>query len=293
MIVNKLIYLFIESYKSILRTLIPSIISSLTIAVSLVILSISYYTYENLKSFTADFKDEYKIEVFFDSDLSMSNALDAFNKILLINGIEEGAFIDKEAAATIFMNEFNEDVVEIIGMNPLPMGAIYGVSSEQREYKSMNNIINEIKRVPSVDDVLFSKDAIMKFDKVIRNLLSFSFIVGIFIIIIAIFFVSNTILLIIHSKQQEIRTMQLLGSTDLFIKIPYIINGIALGLLGSFISSILLLLLYKFSIYLIFPYYEMPQFSNIDLLILNLIAGPLLGLIGSARALSSYVNNTK
>ena len=293
MIVNKLIYLFIESYKSILRTLTPSIISSLTIAVSLVILSISYYTYENLKSFTADFKDEYKIEVFFDSDLDMSNALDAFNKILLINGIEEGAFIDKETAASIFKNEFNEDVIEIIGMNPLPMGAIYGVSVEQREYKSMNNIINEIKKTPSVDDVLFSKDAIMKFDKVIRNLLSFSFIVGLFIIIIAVFFVSNTILLIIHSKQQEIRTMQLLGATDLFIKIPYIINGIALGLLGSFISSILLFSLYKFSIYLIYPYYEMPQFSNIDLLILNLIAGPLLGLIGSARALSSYVNNTK
>jgi len=293
MIGNQLIYLLIESYKSILRTLIPSAISSITIAVSLMILSISYYTYENLKNFTSEFKDEYKIEVFFDPNLNMSNALDTFNKILLINGIEEGAFIDKETAASIFRNEFNEDVIEIIGMNPLPMGAIYGVSMEQREYESMNNIVNEIKKIPNVEDALFPKDAIMKFDKVIRNLLSFSFTVGLFIIIIAVFFVSNTILLIIHSKQQEIKTMQLLGATDLFIKIPYIINGVTLGLLGALISSFLLFLLYKFSIYLLYPYFEMPQFSNINLLILNLILGPLLGLIGSTKALSSYVNNAK
>ena len=180
MIANKLIYLIVESYKSILRTIIPSIVSSLTIAVSLIILSVSYYMYDNLKSYTAEFKDEYKIEVFFNSDLSMSSALDTFNRILLINGIEDGAFIDKNAAASIFKDEFNEDVVEIIGMNPLPMGAVYGVSTNNREYESMKDIIGQIKKIPSVDDALFAKDAIMKFDKIIRNILSFSFIIGLF-----------------------------------------------------------------------------------------------------------------
>ena len=51
--------------------------------------------------------------------------------------------------------------------------------------------------------------------------------------------------------------------------------------------------LYKFSLYLIYPYYEMPEISNINVLFLNIIAGPLLGLIGSARALSTYVKINK
>ena len=58
MIVNKFIYLFFESIKSILRAIIPSVVSALTIAVSLIILSISYYFYDNLKLYTSEFKDE-------------------------------------------------------------------------------------------------------------------------------------------------------------------------------------------------------------------------------------------
>ena len=289
MILNQIIYIFIDSYKSILRAIIPSLVSSLTIAVSLLILSVSYFFYENLKNITSSFKDEYKIEVFFNADSKINKALDTFNKILLFDGIEEGAFIDKDAASLIFKQEFNEDVEAIIGMNPLPMGAIYGISENFRDYEQMKIIADKIKKTPNVDDAIFSKEAIIKFDKVIRNLLSFSFILGLSIIIIAVIFVSNTLLLIIYSKQNEIKTMQLLGATDLFIKVPYMVKGLILGLLGSLISLAVLFLLYKFSVYLINPYFDIPIIALNKFLIINLILGPLLGFIGSARALSIYV----
>ena len=289
MFLNKIIYLFIESFKSIIRAIVPSIVSSLTIAVSLSILSISYYFYDNLRNYTSEFKDEYKIEVFFLADSSINEAIETYNKILLIDGIKEGAFIDKETAAKFFKEEFNEDIEKIIGMNPLPMGAIYGISDEYRDYEKMSIIVEGINRIPNVDDALFSQEAIIKLDKVIRNILSISFILGIFIVLIAVFFVSNTILLIIHSKKDEINTMKLLGATNLFIKTPYIIKGFCLGLLGSVISLILLICMYKFSIYIMYPYYEIPPISLIDLFMINLLIGPLFGIIGSVRALGAYV----
>ena len=289
MFLNKIIYLFIESFKSIIRAIVPSIVSSLTIAVSLSILSISYYFYDNLRNYTSEFKNEYKIEVFFLVESSINEAIETYNKILLIDGIKEGAFIDKETASKFFKEEFNEDIEKIIGMNPLPMGAIYGISDEYRDYEKMSIIVEGIKRIPNVDDALFSQEAIIKLDKVIRNILSISFILGIFIVLIAVFFVSNTILLIIHSKKDEINTMKLLGATNLFIKTPYIIKGFCLGLLGSIISLILLICMYKFSIYIMHPYYEVPPISLIDLFMINLLIGPLFGIIGSVRALGSYV----
>ena len=289
MFFNKIIYLFIESFKSIIRAIVPSIVSSLTIAVSLSILSISYYFYDNLRNYTSEFKNEYKIEVFFLVESSINEAIETYNKILLIDGIKEGAFIDKETASKFFKEEFNEDIEKIIGMNPLPMGAIYGISDEYRDYEKMSIIVESIKRVPNVDDALFSQEAIIKLDKVIRNILSISFILGIFIVLIAVFFVSNTILLIIHSKKDEINTMKLLGATNLFIKTPYIIKGFCLGLLGSIISLILLICMYKFSIYIMYPYYEVPPISLIDLFMINLLIGPLFGIIGSVRALGAYV----
>jgi len=288
-IFNKITYLLVESLKSILRAIVPSLISSLTIAVSLVVLSISYYFYENLKNYTSEFKNEYKIEVFFMNESSINDAIETYNKILLIDGIKEGAFIDKETAAMFFKEEFNEDVENIIGMNPLPMGAIYGISDEYRDYERMSVIVENIKQIPNVDEALFSQEAIIKFDKVIRNILSFSFVLGMFIVLISVFFVSNTILLIIHSKKKEIHTMKLLGATNLFIKGPYIIKGFCLGLMGSIVSLVLLISIYKFSIYLLYPYYEVPLISTIDLLMINFIIGPLFGVIGSVRALTTYV----
>ena len=83
--------------------------------------------------------------------------------------------------------------------------------------------------------------------------------------------------------------MQLLGATDLFIKVPYILKGIILGLSGSIFSFLLLYFMYRFSIYILDPYYQLPTFSMTNVIVLNLVIGPVLGLVGSIRALSTYV----
>ena len=63
----------------------------------------------NVHSYTTELKDEYKIDVYFNNEIDLSKALDVFNKILLIDGIENGSFIDKDVAAEIFRKEFDEN----------------------------------------------------------------------------------------------------------------------------------------------------------------------------------------
>jgi len=289
MIVNKIIFLFQESIKSIFRSFIPSIVSSITIAISLIVLSATYFMYVNLENYTNELKDEYRIEVFFNNKLNLNESLEIFNKILLIDGIEEGAFIDKENASEIFKKEFNEDIVKIIGSNPLPMGGIYGISKAFRTHSKMKEIVYEINGVPEVDEALFAQEAVIKFDKISRNILALSFIIGLFIMLISLIFISNTILLVILSKKNEIKTMKLLGASKLFIKLPYILEGFILGVVGSMLSLLILFWMYKVSVYLIDPYYFIPQFAYSNIIILNVILGSLLGLIGTSRAFSSNV----
>ncbi len=290
MFVNKVIYLFSEGFKALFRSFIPSIISSLTIGISLLVLSVSYFLYINLESFTSDFKNEYKIEVFFNEGIDLENSLNIFNEILLIDGVEDGVFIDKETASDIFKQEFNEDVNNIIGQNPLPMGGIYGISDNFRTYELMTEISSKIKYLQGVDDAIFPEQAIVKFDRSVRNLLSFSFLIGLFIIIVSYFFVSNTILLVIHSKKDEIRILKLLGANDIFIKSPYMINGILVGVLGSFISLIMLYLLDSISIYLILPYYDFSLANYNFIILLNIFFGSFLGLISSSRSINMIYN---
>ena len=77
-------------------------VSSLAIAVSLLVLSISYCLYISFNDLTLKFKDRYSIEVFFVEDIKEPKAIEEFNRILLFDGIEEGLFINKDEAANIF-----------------------------------------------------------------------------------------------------------------------------------------------------------------------------------------------
>lgn len=286
MLINKLKYLIFEGFKILYRSLIPSLISSITIGISLLVLSVSYYLYINLESFTSDFKNEYKIEVFFDEKLSLDSSLQIFNNILFIDGIEDGVFIDKDTAADLFKNEFNEDVKNIIGQNPLPMGGIFGISDDFRTYDLMSKISKEIKYLDGVDDAIFPEEAVVQFDRTIRNLLSFSFLIGLFIIVVSYFFVSNTILLVIHSKKNEINILKLLGANDLFIKVPFIINGVLVGLIGSLVSLVALILLDNISLYVILPYYDFNSANYNFILFFNIFFGIFLGLISSTRSIN-------
>jgi len=287
MIVNKIIYLLSESLRSIRRSILPSIIASVTIAASLVVLSVSYFLYNNVKIFTTDLKDEYKIEVFFENDLNLEEALDTFNNILLIDGVEEGRFIDKENAAAIFKEEFDEDVINIIGSNPLPFSATYGVSMAYKSFSFIDGIVKKINQLPNIDEAVFPSGSINKFDKISRNILSFSFLLGLFIMFISLFFISNTIMLIVYSKKNEIKTMELLGASRIFIKTPYLFEGSLLGLLGGCLSVIIIFWLYKVFIYIIDPIFIISSSAYYYIIAMNLIFGTLLGLVGSSRALAS------
>ena len=292
LLINKFIYLLQEGSKSLWRTKIPSIVSSLAISVSLIIISISYCLYVNFEFMVLEFKDKYKIEVFFNENIIKKNAINSFNNILLLNGIEKGIFIDKESAAKIFKKNFDEDIIDIIGTNPLPMSAIYDISKSFRDYDSIQKIIKKIEKIKSVESAVYEKDAIIKFDRMVKNILAFIFFISFLIILVAIFFVSNTILIIIYSKKKDIEILKLLGASNLFIKFPYYLEGIFQGIIGAFISISLLYLLHSILNYLSFNnYINLSVINSVNVILINVFLGILLGFLGSSKALSSYVND--
>ena len=290
--INKFIYLLNEGFKSLWRTKVPSIVSSLAISVSLIIVTITYCLYMNFEYMVLDFKDKYKIEVYFNESISKEKCINQFNKILLLDGIQKGVFIDKASAAEIFKKNFNEDIVEIIGSNPLPMSAVYDISKNYRDYNSIRMIIKEIKKNRNVESVLYERDAIMQFDRLVKNILAFIFLISFLIILVAIFFVSNTILIIIYSKKKDIEILKLLGASNQFIKFPYYLEGVFQGFIGSFLSLVLLSLLYSILDYLSFSnYIHLSIINPLNIVLINVLFGVLLGFLGSSRALSTYVRN--
>ena len=287
--ITKLIFLLTESFRALFRAKLPAAISSITIAITLVIFSLAYFTYVNLLGYSYKFKSKYQIEVFFQSDLNTDEARDLFNTILISDGIEQGEFINKEKAADLFKLYFHEDIIDIIGENPLPMGGRYDINVDYRNSEQMSSMVRDIRRLAGVDVASFQHGVISRVDSIVENILWVSMVLGMIIFIISLILISNTIRLIIHARQEAIETMHLLGATNSFIRFPFVAEGIIQGLIGAGFSLLILYLLRSLQSYLFEPLGRLPLVEPANLITFNIIFGLMLALIGSYRGISKYL----
>lgn len=287
---SKIIYLLTESIKGFYRAKLPAFISSLTIAVTLIVFSIALFSYTNLIGYSYAFKKQYQINVFFDFDLNQEECLELFNKVLLIDGIESGEFITKSKALAIYKNLFNEDIEKELDENPLPMSAVLDISSEKhRTPQAMDNLSKTIRRIEGVHQVSYPEQIVRRVDKIVKNSISISIFAGIVIFIFSTVLVSNTIRLIIYAKQSSIETLHLLGASELFIKIPFLIEGVLQGFIGSLISLGVLSLLLSLANYLLSSFLESNLMIPTSVILGNIFMGLILGLVGSYRSITKHL----
>ena len=288
--ITKIVFLFSESFRTILRTKLPAAISSITIAIALIIFSLSYTIYINIIGYSFQFKSKYNIEVFFENNLEIIEARDLFNTILILDGIEQGEFIDKNKASKLFTSYFKESIENIIGENPLPMGGKFDIAFSHRNAVDMKGIVKEIRLQEGVESASYQHGIIAKIDSIIDNILGISIVFGITIFVIAMILVSNTMRLIIDAKKATMETLHLLGATNAFIRFPLILEGIMQGALGAGISILFLFFLISFQEYLIDPLIRIPVIHPKNIVLYNIFFGLVLALIGSLRGISKYLS---
>ena len=287
--ISRLVFLFTESFKGLFRAKLQALISSVTIAITLIVFTITYYAYINFVDYSFELKTRYRIDVFFNSDILLEDGKNIFNLIMKINGIEKGNFIDKEFAADIFETYFNTKIENILGANPLPIGGRFDISEKFRNINSMEKIVKKIKQINGVDQATYRSGLISRLDRIIDNSFNILVIIGFCIFFLSIILVSNTIRLIIHSKRETIETLKLLGATRIFIQVPFLIEGMFQGLIGSIISLSILWLIFSVSQYIFIPIFNPVGINIFNIFNGNIFFGIILGLIGSYRGFSKYI----
>ena len=115
-------------------------------------------------------------------------------------------------------------------------------------------------------------------------------IIGIAIVAISIILVSNTTRLMIHSKKENIQILSLMGATNFFIRIPFLLEGVFQGIIGSLLSIFSLLILKNLLEYIFIPLIIANDYNFQLIIILNFSLGIMFGLIGSKRAISKYLS---
>lgn len=272
-------YLLKESFSGFQRAQLSVVASIFSISLALILIGGYLITQFNLNNLVNTLKNKIELEVFLNEVHTDYSRIQ--NSIILLNGVSSATFISKNEAAKIFKKEFGEDINSVLDFNPLPPSFRVSLKSDYKESNKVSLIAEQIQNIPGVEKVIYRKKLLEYIDKRSNLISTISLAVGGLLLLISFGFVINTSRLAIAGKRKTIETMKLVGATNSFVRLPFIIEGIFQGIFGSTIALGII----------IFGFYISTEFisSEISSLIFLptyfvaflLIAGVFLGWLGS------------
>ena len=286
---DKISFLFIEGFRNLWRHKLTAFTSIFSVFLTLLLVGILFIIGQNSHYPIEYFRSKYKIEVFFENNISNVGESEIIKNIRNFPEVRSVTPISKKDAVRIFKNQFGEDVIEMLGYNPLPSSAVVNIIKEGFEKINIAPLIEKINSINGVDSVHYQGRLINRIENIYQLFLQGLKIAIVLIIIISIIIISNTIKLTIYSRKELIKTLNLIGATKFFIKVPFILEGI----LQSFIGAVL-------AVFLIFGLMKLgnnylTQVSSIEIIwnfyfgIILFTLSIVIGFIGSYRAVSKFL----
>ena len=288
---------FRDAMKSVIRNFSLSLASISCIAITLIVVGISIVLSYNVENMTDSIKIVVTMVVFLKSDTTEDEVKDIQKKITNMGNIEEIKFKSKKeyAEETKERDEVFSFIVDnwTDETNPLLDSFLIKV----KEVEEIKNTASSIKKIDKVELVNYGEDMVDQLITVFDVIRKVSIGAVVALILVTAFLIANTIKLAIFSRKTEIEIMRLVGASNISIKIPFIIEGSFIGILGSIIPIILMIYGYT-SLYnyfdgklfgsslamLIEPY---PFIYLSSLLLLGI--GIVVGMFGSYSAVKKYL----
>ena len=234
--IDQFAFLISEGFKSFYRNKLASFLCVITIFINFSILGSLFCIGNNTNSLVDFFRSKYTFEIFLNENVEKNTYLDFINQLKDNKIVADTELIDKEKSAIIFKEEFGEDVVKMLGYNPLPVSIKVFINEENFEYGSVDLLIKSLSSIDFVDDIEYRGKYIDEVEDRI-NLAIFLFLIFVIAIIFLSYqIISNTINLSMTNRKNFIDILKYNGASDIFIKIPFYIESILYSTIGSLIS---------------------------------------------------------
>lgn len=204
--------------------------------------------------------------------------------------VKSTEYISKDQAATKLKNDLGEDFVNFLGYNPLSPTIDVYLYASYTSPDSVAKIEKYILEYPFVKEVYYQESLLYLINENVRKISLFLLVISSFLLLIAVTIINNTIRLSVYSKRFIIRTMQLVGATNAFIRKPFLVTGMVQGLIAALISMILLFGL----LYLVEKeFLLLLTFQNLNLLLLLggalIILGILINVISTFFSVNRFL----
>ncbi|MGI6129626.1 MAG: permease-like cell division protein FtsX [bacterium] len=282
-----------EAGRSLVRNRFMSLASISTVALSMLILGVFLLGAVNLNNIAETLENQVEVTAYLDESLEPEEITATTDRVRGLDGVREVKFVSKEEALERLKEQFGErrDLLTSVEKNN-PLRNSLEVSTVNPA--DVKLVVQDLKAMPAVAKVSFKEeiiDRLFSFTKAIRLA---GLAVVILLVAATVFLISNTIRLTVFARRREINIMKLVGATDWFIRWPFVLEGLCLGLLGSVPAVLLVIRFYHWltaSIYQTLPFIPLlaPDvvLGRLQLILLGI--GVLVGATGSAISMRRFL----
>lgn len=274
------------------RRLISSYFSVvLSVFLVLFLLGILGFFIINSKKLADNFREKIAMTVFFKNEANDS-ILKAFGKELDASSFTRShVYVSKEAAAKQHITIIGEDFLTFLGTNPLQNSFDINLKADYVEKDSIEKIERHLRRNEMVSDIVYDKQLVNLVNDNIKKVSMWILIISGFLTIIAVLLINSSLRLSIYSHRFIIKTMQMVGATKTFIRRPFVMRSVKLGMIGAGLAIIALI---GVLVYLQTNFPSLGLFDNELLVILVLlmvfVAGILITWISTHFATQRFLN---
>jgi len=188
------------------------------------------------KSVTEHFKEKVTMTIFLNDNAKNSDIDILKAELKKADYTKSVTYISKKEAAKNYTEEIGEDFVEFLGDNPLKNAIDISLKSESVTPEKMDEIVKNLLIRSIVAEVTYDKPLIELLTKNMNRLSFWMLLFSALFTLIAVVLINSSIRLSVYSKRFTIKTMQMVGATKGFIRVPFIWRSIKLGIIGSLLS---------------------------------------------------------
>jgi cell division transport system permease protein len=194
----------------------------------------------NSKKLANDFKENIAMTVFFKNEAN-DTVLKTFGTELKASRfVKSYDYVTKEAAAKQHTDIIGEDFMEFLGENPLQNSYDIHLKGDYVVKDSITKIEAGLRKNTMISDIVYDKQLVNLVNDNIKKVSMWILIISGFLAFIAVLLINSSLRLSIHSNRFIIKTMQMVGATKSFIRKPFLMRSVKLGMIGAFLAIIAL-----------------------------------------------------
>ena len=243
--INTITYYIKDAFTSLKRNKTISIASIVTVLITFFVLGIFMLVASNINKGIDSVQNKVEIKVFLKDDINLIDHREIEIKLREIDGVKDVIYSSKEEEYKNFeeTTNGNEGLLKGYTFDNNPFQAAFTVKLDSPEYAS--NVSEGIKDFEGVDQIQDQQDLVDKVIGIVKGVRVVGGILFVILVGVSIFLIMNTTKLTVYSRRREVGIMKFVGATDWFIRWPFVIEGMVIGLVGSLLSCITLFFAYR------------------------------------------------